>query len=517
MRRPILLVTLVAGLLAAGCGSTVASTGQAGTGLYGAPDGLTAAPGGPGSETAATGADQLDTSAGPAVDTTGSTSTDASGSTGTGSAAAGAPPPGAALDAAGRGSTAPIPLSYVILDSSGTSAFTLFTGNDPNSSTRAAREEMTALVKWANANGGVGGRPIVAKGTTVAATSSQEERQAVCAKMTEDEKAQVVIDVTVMIRPDQFSCFAKHKTVLSTVATTTDRKVMAEFAPYLMTTWSALDPQLVALSDAALALEWAKGAKVGIVYNDDLPEVRRNVDTVLIPRLTAGGVEVVERQGMAGRSEDAALASNQAAGAVLRFRQKGVTRIFFVAGTIEYLAFTGQAKSQSYQPAYAFPDYQVISGVAAFYGTEQDNANAIAVSTSSLVIKADNSRKSTDLTSDADRESASPGQRRCLDLMTRLMGRNYYKPSSSGSSQFESYYCEHFLSWLDAARTLGAAWEPARHGEAMRRLADRYPSVLNNSVDWATGRADGASSFRAGRYDARCKCFVGVGPWRALP
>lgn len=65
-----------------------------------------------------------------------------------------------------------------------------------------------------------------------------------------------------------------------------------------------------------------------------------------------------------------------------------------------------------------------------------------------------------------------------------LMGRDYYKAGSSGSSQLEAYYCEHFLSWLDAARTIGAGWNPDRHGEAMRRLGRAYLPVLNNAVDW---------------------------------
>jgi hypothetical protein len=220
---------------------------------------------------------------------------------------------------------------------------------------------------------------------------------------------------------------------------------------------------------------------------------------------------------MSGGSDQASRASQQAAGAVLRFNGEGINRILFVADIYAYLAFTGQAKAQAYFPTYAFPDYQAISGVAAYYGTAQDNAGSIAVSTSPAFVPDDDSRRSSDLTSDYDRSKLSPGRRRCYDLLTTLMKKDYYKPGSSGSSKYEVYFCEHFFSWLDAARTLGAAWTPERHGEAIRRLGTGYAPVLNNSVDWSGGRSDGASTYRVGRYDADCACFVRLAPWRPLP
>jgi hypothetical protein len=78
------------------------------------------------------------------------------------------------------------------------------------------------------------------------------------------------------------------------------------------------------------------------------------------------------------------------------------------------------------------------------------------------------------------------------------------------------FYCDHFLLYLQAARNVGAQVTGSTFGNGLAAIGGSYVSAVQNSTNFVPGRSDGAASFRVGKYDAACKCFVGISPWQRL-
>lgn len=108
----------------------------------------------------------------------------------------------------------------------------------------------------------------------------------------------------------------------------------------------------------------------------------------------------------------------------------------------------------------------------------------------------------------------TPGQRNCLDILSKQTGKNYYDPNASGDSLGTwSYYCDEFFAWWDAAKLVGSRWTPGLLSDGLRGLGAGYQSAIQHSTDWSKGAYDGASSYRAGRYDPTCTCYVKATGW----
>jgi hypothetical protein len=404
----------------------------------------------------------------------------------------------------------PIRLAYIIQGTAGVSAITGSTSTD-NASSDVNTQTMNALVSYANAHGGVGGRKISAQGFKSEATSQQADRLALCKQITEDYKAQVMLDSNQYLTEEAWSCFAQHKVNYVGTVTATDRTWLAKNAPYVSTTWMGLDRAMKAIVAGGQSSGWFKGGKVGILLAD-VPTSHRLYDSVLKPTLANVGITnqlVRYISNEAGGAQQA-----QTNSAELAFSQAGVNRILFLHNILVYLAFTNQAKSQGYKPWYAFNDYQGMTGVAAAFGTSDVNANAIAVSSSPLSVPDDASRSSTDTTTPINRNKATPGQRRCLDILTKETGKNYYDPNASGDTQATwAFYCDEFFLWWEGANEIGASWAPGQFGGGLQRLGHTYLSALQHSTNYGSGYTDGASSYRVGRYNSSCSCFPKITGW----
>jgi hypothetical protein len=332
--------------------------------------------------------------------------------------------------------------------------------------------------------------------------------------MTEDLKLDAVIDANaIFIHESGWSCFARRKTPLVGLVTGTDRQFLAGTRPYVSTTWASLDPSMVAMADGLQSAGYFKGAKVGVLVQD-LPGVQRAYNRHFKSRLRAFGVQIVDEVAVSG--SDPSAQSSQASNAVLRFKSKDVTHVVILTSIVPYLAFTNQAESQQYRPRYGFGDYNAGTGVAAFYGSAEQNRNALGISTSDSIIYNDNSRGPTNTTADVDRRKLNPGAQRCFDIMSAQTKRDYYRPSQSGPSTATLFYCDHFLLYLQAARNVGAQVTGSTFGNGLAAIGGSYVSAVQNSTNFVPGRSDGAASFRVGKYDAACKCFVGISPWQRL-
>ena len=403
---------------------------------------------------------------------------------------------------------APIRLAYIIQGTAGVSAVT---GSQVSGNSDVAVTNMNALVAYANAHGGVGGRKISATGQKSEATSQQSDRLALCKHITEDLKAQVLIDANQYLSEEGWACFAQHKTDYWGTVTATDQAFMKRYAPYVATTWLAEDRSMRAGVRGGNSVGYFKGGKVGVLLSD-VPTSHHLADQVLKPELAKIGITDVTYRYIS--NDTGGGQTSQTNSAVLAFQSAGINRILFFHNIVVYLAFTNQAQSQGYNPHYLFTDYQGMTGVAAFYGKGNQNANSVGISSSASFVVDDNSQKSTDTTKPYDRSKMTPGQRNCLDILSKQTGKNYYDPNASGDSLATwSYYCDEFFAWWDAAKLVGSGWTPGLLGGGLKALGRSYQSSLQNSTDWSNGAYDGASSYRVGKYDPSCTCYVKATGW----
>jgi hypothetical protein len=412
----------------------------------------------------------------------------------------------------------PIKVVYTIWDQTG---FTAVTGNtqagqNPGANQSSEEREMNALVAYANATGGVGGRkiakPVGIKVSTTDATSEQT-MAAYCTHATEDLKADVFIDRTFFVSDNEVACFAKHRTTLVSFLPNTSDSLYSKLAPYVASTQPSLERTATAFIKGLGKTDFFKGATVGVVL-DDAPSVEAAYTRYLLPGMKALGV--TPKDVVRVSQTDSSAQSSQASSAVLKFRSEQIDHVVYFSGFLGQLAFTNTADSQAYYPRYGWSDYGGDVGDAGFYVSATQNANAVAVSvTPDYVVDADQGDQPRSLTQSYSRtdKRLTPGKRRCLDLLSKYSGVDYYQGNSGRSTEFQ-FYCEHFLLWLDSARRAALPFSPAGWGRGLAAVGTSYQPVLVHSTDFSH-RFGGADSYRVGVYstNASCKCFPAVTPW----
>jgi len=522
------LALLVTSALAAGCGSTVGSVGASGgpvaAGL-GVPLGTTA-PAAPGVGDTAGGAVAGVPGSGHgggqsrAGVVTGGTGTAGTGGNGVG-VASGA---GGGTTSSGEAAalTGPIHLDYTIWDQAG---FTALTGNtqagqDPAANQGSDEREMNALVAYANATGGVGGRKLakpIGIRVSTADVTSQQTMDSYCTKATEDDHAQVFIDRSFFVSDESVSCFARHHTTLVSLLPDTGDALYAKTAPYVASTSPSVERSASAFIKGLNDAHYFQGAHVGVVL-DDSPTVDIAWNRYMLPALQALHVAVKPADVVRVNTTDSSAQSSQASSAVLKFRTDGVDHVIYFSGFLGQLAFTQTADSQGYHPRYGWSDYGGDVADAGFYVSATQNANAVAVSSSgSYVVEHGDDKQPRSLTQDYnrnDKKHVSPGLRRCLDVLSKYTHVNYYSGSSGRSTEF-TFYCDNFFLWLQAARNVASIFSPATWGRGLAAVGTSYEPVEVHSTDFSH-RYAGADTYRVGIYspNAACKCFPAITPWR---
>jgi hypothetical protein len=428
---------------------------------------------------------------------------------------------GPSTTGAASGAAKPVNVGYTIFDQTG---FTNYTGNDSLGSSASAnnaadRREMTALVAWANATGGIGGRrllPPVGIQTSPNDILDQSTMSAKCVEATEDHKVDVFIDRGSFYSDESVSCFARHKVTLVSLLGFNSQKLLQQSRPYAVTTVPSTERAAEAMVRGLHEAGYFNGATLGIVL-DDLPGAELAYRTVISPRLKALGI--TPKEVIRVNASDASKASSEASGAVLKFRSAGVGHVFFFANLFAQLAFTQTAEAQQYRPRYAWGDYAADAPDAAYFVSPEQNANSMAVTSIPLYLVEKGKDKNPPVLASADIDrndpALAPGTRHCLDVLSKYSGRDYYKAAAGRSSEW-FLYCEHFLLWVESARHLGGRFAPAALDAGLRAVGSSYRPSLVHATDYSTGRFDGAASYRVGVYSTNpnCKCFVAVQPWR---
>src|SRR5262249_8478431 len=130
---------------------------------------------------------------------------------------------------------------------------------------------------------------IIPKYYIVAVTASSGDKLAACTRMTEDDHNEVVIDWNNFKFENESTCFSQHKVDLVAAEDGSDQKFLDSVRPYISTTRTAFDRQMVEMPGALAKAGYFDNGKVGI-FADDFPSMHRNVDNVLVPALKRLGV-----------------------------------------------------------------------------------------------------------------------------------------------------------------------------------------------------------------------------------
>lgn len=526
--KPFWLAVSALSLIAlAGCGTRANFSALAGT-AGGSLSGSAASGGGSMTATGSGSSESLGSSGSGATSSAGGgggptssgLSTSASGSAGSGSVAGGSgggngvPQPSTSEGGAGTASSVPITVGFVLQDASGASA--VVGSNVPITSTQRQQQIAEWLVDYINAHGGVAGRKIVPTFETVSVTSQPAQRVADCEAMAQDQHDKAVMDMNEMLEDDEWACFAANRVDFFGNVSGTDQSFLDSHAPYVTTTWMGLNRQMYAIAHGASAAGWFNGTKVGIVM-PDIPEAHSDFTNVLAPQLAAVGVRNYDVRYIT--LTDGSSQTSQTNNAELAFATEGIKRVVFFHDILVYLQFINQAQAEHYYPEYAFPDFEEAAGIAAFYGNNTVNQGAVAVSSSPEVVDDNNSQNSKNAgTTVIQRSQVGPGIQHCLDILSAASHVNFYDPSQSQDPDLDSiYYCDELFLFWQAASKVGSSFTPSQLGAGLRALGSSYVSTEQNSTDFASGNYDGASSYRVGRFDPTCSCFVKITNWIPAP
>lgn len=421
---------------------------------------------------------------------------------------------GSAKSRSGATPGPPITVGFVLQDASGASA--VVGSNVPITSAQRQQQIAGWLVDWVNSHGGVAGRKIVPTYETVSVTTNDTQRVADCEYMAQDQHDQAVMDVNIMLQDDEWACFAANHVDFFGNVSGTDRPFMDAHAPYITTTWMGLDRQMYAMAHGAAAAGWLDSSKLGIIL-PDTPEGHADFTQVLVPQLAAVGVKNYDARFISMNSDGSQ--TQQTNNAELAFATEGVKKIFFFQDILVYLQFINQAKAENYYPEYAFPDFEGAAGIAAFYGGNSVNQGSIAVSSSPLYVLDNNSSNSQSAGQTVlNRNSLAPAMQNCLDILSKESGVNFYDPNQSQDPDLDSFYlCDELFLFWKAASAVGPGFTPANLGPGLRALGTTYQSTQQNSTSYGSGHHDGASSYRVGRFDSTCTCFVKSTAWIPIP
>jgi len=221
-----------------------------------------------------------------------------------------------------------------------------------------------SLVKYVNANGGLGGKKVVPvlHGTDPLNGTFPAQAEAACTKFAQDEKVFATVQGAVLPDINSAACHAKHKSPLVwSYQYILDRKSLDAYEDYLYT------PQGVGVDryDFYIDALWGakfltKSSKVALFRYDD-PIHKLFLDTVVRPGLKKYGLGVIDKPLRRPQSAgEAGEVGAQAANAVVDLRSKDVDRVLFVpsGGAIPFIVGP-VADNQNYFPRYAFTSYDI--------------------------------------------------------------------------------------------------------------------------------------------------------------
>ena len=246
----------------------------------------------------------------------------------------------------------------------------------------SVNDGQNAFLNYMNQHGGIGGHKIIpvyyqADSASDATTSAQQA----CAKFTQDNKVDVVLDGVIGgdVLP---SCLQKQGIAMFTAANTTQDATYVRSHPNLIQPAAMqIDRQIKALLQVSAALKTLKrGDKLGVMV-ENCPYAGRVYNNVLLPFAKQLGVSVTQSSVtcLTNLVQDLVPISQDISRAALTFASSGVTRVMAIDSAEAFLIanFTVTASSQQYHPHYLVTSNAYPWGNSQSDATVKINADAL--------------------------------------------------------------------------------------------------------------------------------------------
>lgn len=365
----------------------------------------------------------------------------------------------------------------------------------------SGRQEVEAVVKWINANGGMGGKevePVFHTSDPLAAPFDALAESA-CRNFTEDHKVFAVVDDALVPSRNMAACLARHNTPLVwTYEILLTQEFMNQYADYLYMP-QAIEWQRFGVHIDHLASQgYFEGGKVGLVrYDNGTQEAYAR--QVIEPALKRNGIPLAD-EGVVSEPKSAGEAgavSGQASNIILRFRQAGVNRVLFVpTGAALPLLFMAAAEGQGYRPRYGLTSFDPPGFLAANFGPSQLSGSVV---TAWL--------PTGDLPTEIDHTKYVPAARRCDDAV---------KAGGFQSGGPIVAYCEGLFLLKDALDR-----DPTFTVPGFRKTIEAFGTSFADPRTFGSrfgpGRHDGATQVTTALYDAGCGCYQYTGGKMTAP
>lgn len=352
-------------------------------------------------------------------------------------------------------------------------------------------EKVDAILKWINANGGIGGRKVSAvyHTTDPLRGSFDQQAQETCTALTQDHKVHIAISAAQLYRDTLPACFAKNRTpFVWDVYYLTQRSVVP--VEYLYRPAQPHGDRMGFIIDGLVRHGFFRGARIGLLRYDS-PKEKRVADTVFKPKLASHGLKVAAefavREPLA--ASEASDSAAELSSAALRFRQQRISHVIFVpSGGAIPLLFLAAAESQNYRPRYGLSSADAPYFVRDSVPRSQLEG-AVGVGWAPTVDLGPTS---------GEAHEALPGTRLCVDIAQKAG----YPPD-----QAPFLYCD-MLFFLRAALD-GATSITVDALRAGTPRASGFASSVTYATKYGPGRHDGTSVARTFVYDADWK-YVGA-------
>ena len=348
-------------------------------------------------------------------------------------------------------------------------------------------EAVNGLVRWVNARGGLGGKKVVAVFHTTNPLSGTfpEQAEKACTFFAEDAKVAYVVSGAVLPDDNMPACFARRNLPLVwdyqyvTSQATFDRYANTLYMPHNIAT-ERMGFSIGALNAAKF---FDAGAKIGLVRYDTSAH-KQYADKVIKPGLAKIGRKVLVEAALTKPQSagEAGYTANQAASAILRMHNASITHLLWVpSGGAIPLIWGNAADSQNFRPRNAFTSLDIPTFLTENMSEEQlDRALVVGWMPAN-----DTFMRYVPKT---------PAVQDCINASG--------VPDNTGVVR----YCDG-LFFLKAALDRTPLYGVSGLRKAADALGTTYRSPWTITTRFASGRHDGATSYRMMTFNASCVCF----------
>ena len=366
--------------------------------------------------------------------------------------------------------------------------FTVASQGDP-------AEQVQAMVDWANANGGIGGRtiePVVR--VFEASGDSPESEEALCKQLTQDDQVFAAV-LNGQFQPSARPCYAAASTMMidQTMVPQNDES-LAELSPFL---WQ---PSLPSYDDFANGLmatlaanDWYEGATNVAIVAPDKQINKDLVDEVVLPLM---------KESYDGPTEtfwiDTGTLGTLSQGieqAIFRFKDKDVSHVIFLGGERIGPFFQATAGIQNFKARYSFSTWDSPNFMT-------DNPELVPQDSLPGSVGVGFSQGS-DTPNEYYTWATTPAQQECKDIFDE------YGVTFEGIDQARTalMYCDSVRFLKATGDIAGATLNANTVAAAAATLGDSFQAASGFGTYFDAERRAGGSAYSVLAYDTECACY----------